>query len=175
MSIKAKKAKKGKKKMKLKTDLIDDISAKFEVAREATKKNAKAALAEVFESFFGKYSTLKEVVWTQYTPHFNDGEPCTFGVHDVHYRLSDTKTADKGGDDLPYYEWPTDWNFGCDPKESWFHASPVGFHDDAKIISRIIQNADDICETAFGDGVKVSVTRSKDDGVRMTVEDHDHD
>jgi hypothetical protein len=34
----------------------------------------------IFEAF---PNTIKNVWWTQYTPFFNDGEPCEFSVHDA--------------------------------------------------------------------------------------------
>lgn len=41
--------------------------------------------AELFkildEEVFKKYPDIKNIGWTQYTPYFNDGEPCEFGVN----------------------------------------------------------------------------------------------
>lgn len=32
---------------------------------------------------------IEEVRWRQYTPHFNDGEACIFGVHEIDVKLSE--------------------------------------------------------------------------------------
>jgi hypothetical protein len=59
---------------------------KAEVAAFDEKK--KALLAELqkdfpamFTELFAEAPTLKSFGWTQYTPYFNDGDTCEFGVH----------------------------------------------------------------------------------------------
>lgn len=46
--------------------------------------------------------TIVEFGWTQYTPHFNDGDPCEFGVHSPWFRTVEnttTSSADKEDQD----------------------------------------------------------------------------
>jgi hypothetical protein len=58
------------------------------------QEKSKELMKEAFRDFFEKYSDVVEnVFWTQYTPHFNDGEACEFSVHDVFVRLKDDEDA----------------------------------------------------------------------------------
>lgn len=52
------------------TELETEIKSKY---RDALKE----ATSEIFE----KFPTLENFSWTQYTPYFNDGEPCEFCIH----------------------------------------------------------------------------------------------
>lgn len=55
---------------------------------------SKELMKEAFRDFFEKYqSVVDNVYWTQYTPHFNDGEACEFGVNDVFILLKDDEEA----------------------------------------------------------------------------------
>jgi hypothetical protein len=56
-----------------KADLEKQIK---EEAKEVFANSAK----EIFEKYGDKVGCFK---WSQYTPYFNDGEPCEFGKHDV--------------------------------------------------------------------------------------------
>jgi hypothetical protein len=56
----------------------------------------KAALKEEFTAFFRDNPKITAVRWRQYTPYFNDGDPCTFGVGEFTYKI-DGK-LDDGGD-----------------------------------------------------------------------------
>lgn len=44
---------------------------------QATEAELKIAFLEIFK----KFPDLKTFAWTQYTPYFNDGEPCYFSVN----------------------------------------------------------------------------------------------
>lgn len=56
---------------------------------EELVERMKNILTPVFKEFFELYPFVKGVAWTQYTPYFNDGEPCEFGVHEFYYTLND--------------------------------------------------------------------------------------
>lgn len=49
-----------------------------------------------------------EFGWRQYTPYFNDGEPCTFGVHGFWIRTQDQEPRDPAGTDEP--DQDEDWD-----------------------------------------------------------------
>ena len=59
-------------------------------AREQVKKAGKNAVAALFKHFFATNPDVTGIGWTQYTPHFNDGDPCEFSVHEFSYT---TKTG----------------------------------------------------------------------------------
>ena len=58
------------------------------------REKSKDLMKEAFRDFLGKYDEVVEnIYWTQYTPHFNDGEACEFGVNDVFILLKDDEEA----------------------------------------------------------------------------------
>lgn len=46
------------------------------------------------EEFFKANPEIKTVTWTQYTPFFNDGEPCEFRVGDPYFSMQDVEPED---------------------------------------------------------------------------------
>lgn len=55
-----------------------DLKKQVDAVKEQMSSVGEKFFAEKFKKIFSKYSNLEEVVWTAYTPYFNDGEPCTF-------------------------------------------------------------------------------------------------
>lgn len=67
---------------------MSDIKIRLEAAREERRKLEKkiAAMAvdvfsEEVKKLFEKHPVLQSFSWTQYTPYFNDGDVCEFGVN----------------------------------------------------------------------------------------------
>lgn len=50
-------------------------------ARAEAAKLAKDAIYNQAKVIFDQYPDLESFSWTQYTPHFNDGDECVFAVH----------------------------------------------------------------------------------------------
>ena len=46
------------------------------------REEAKGMFANFVSEFFKTYPKVNAFAWTQYTPHYNDGEECTFRVND---------------------------------------------------------------------------------------------
>ncbi len=131
-------------------------------------KEAQSVLAKEFKTFFTMHPDIDAVRWTQYTPHFNDGEPCEFGRHEFDARVIQKKGKDEIGtaelisatetDDEGFYEgWDIDGK------------TPLG-----KALSDLEDefdgSVDDVFKEAFGDGVRVTATRKG-----FKVEEYDHD
>ncbi len=132
---------------------IDDAQARV-------KAEGQAALKEAFGELFAANPSLKSVKWRQYTPYFNDGDPCEFGVHDFHVLadgLEKTKYADKEG----FVEDTYDMN-----DEQKTLAEPL--LSAARALSRLVPR--DVMLAAFGDHVKVAATR---EGFAVTEYEHD--
>lgn len=73
-------------------DAKTSVFEKFSVLRkelEAAKNEARTRGSGLFKEgvqvFFEEYPQIKSFSWTQYTPYFNDGEPCVFGVNKNYY------------------------------------------------------------------------------------------
>lgn len=64
---------------------------------------AKEVFAEASKNIFDKHGDIVHSFgWTQYTPYFNDGEPCVFGTGELFIISKTDKTNDEYED--TYYE-----------------------------------------------------------------------
>lgn len=150
------------------TESINQVLNRFIKTKERLKSNARAALVHTFKSFFNTYPKLKRITWDQYTPYFNDGEPCYFQVFQPDF-IFDDNGSDVLLNDLHYY-WKWEQELKHDPRINAVGITdPTAFKDFLEA-----WNSDDFGDLAkllFGDGVTVSVTR---DGVE--IEEYlDHD
>lgn len=73
---------------------LNQIKQKLEEAQQLMKQQGKAALEEAFTSFFDKHPEAKALVWVQYTPYFNDGEPCEFRVNGMELKVDASSMAE---------------------------------------------------------------------------------
>ena len=115
---------------------------------------------------------IKEINWAQYTPHWNDGEACEFGIHTPNIIIDN-----EGEDELETYE--CEWN---DSKSSYFaqyvlpelkkHNITRTQWEKVTEFSNWITSyeAEDVMQAAFGDGYKVRV---RPNGI--VVDEYDHD
>ena len=112
--------------------LIQEYQKRKEEFLQTMSKEINGYLTSILE----KYNVIA-MRWTQYTPYFNDGDPCLFGVHDLRVQFA------KDNDDF-LAEWETKG------KE--------------KIVVREMQCLRDIIPTEImlailGDHVEITVTR----------------
>lgn len=141
-------------------------------------KEGKKAMRQVFSKFFEENPDTLYVFWQQYTPYFNDGEQCEFGVHDF-YSVALNEDAqlprDKEGNKiLPTLEYVLE-NIGYDSIE--FEAmeeelsnsvTPCTVEEYSKFFTSSYENdlgnamrsISDILEGVIGDHVKVLVDRN---------------
>ena len=57
---------------------LNVIIEKYSEAKKQFQAEATQLLKEEFKEFFKKVPEVKVIKWTQYTPYFNDGDPCEF-------------------------------------------------------------------------------------------------
>ncbi len=100
---------------------------------------------------------LTGIKWAQYTPYFNDGEACVFGIHGVYYQIDG---AEEGGDDDD--GWCETYWYGDD--------KPPAFAADLKAFEKAINEIGDGMERIFGDHVEVTCTRES-----IEVNEYSHD
>lgn len=137
------------------TSQIETIKEAIEKELSESQERAKTHFAGLFKAFFEENPDCQAVRWNQYSPYFNDGEPCTFSVHDPEFRFSDTKDEDSEREDGFEYIWgsETDRERAC------------------KNLSSILHGLSDHLEITFGDGYEITIAR---DGT-MTVDEYAHD
>jgi len=159
--------------------LIDEQQA----LRAKFQTEAQAMFKETMKDFFDKNTGITALKWTQYTPYFNDGEPCEFRVNSVTF----TNASPEELDNVTHYgeyegEDETVW---AAEGISYTLKSKYHVNDAAKIratggidvdscdlIDKMIQSSEmeEIMQEMFGDHVQITATR---DG--FNVEDYDHD
>lgn len=64
-------------------DNVKQVVAEYGIAKAEFEEKMKNAFNDIFKTFFEQYPEIKAVGWNQYTPYFNDGEPCEFSVGEV--------------------------------------------------------------------------------------------
>ena len=57
------------------------------------------SLEAVSAQFFKDFPEILSVYWTQYAPHFNDGDACEFSVGDVSYTIDGDVLVEDGEDE----------------------------------------------------------------------------
>ena len=128
--------------------------------------------------YFNEDPECKSIVWTQYTPFFNDGSECIFEVHNVDFfsydvtdmtdeQESEYENNDSEGDLLYVSSYSTNdevWENGTRPATETELTRTK--------LARLITNdtVSEILKLTFGDHTKVTVTR---DGIDSEEYDHD--
>lgn len=161
------------------TDLstIHRIVADIKTKEAELQVASRDALKDGFKAIFEQYPFLGAIRWTQYTPYFNDGEPCTFGVGEVVLSsVNDEAARDE-------FESPSFWE--CGPEFDRLSRESLGWGSTAKpnpdynaeyakagdaayaLIQAIPERT---LESVFGDHVSVTVTPAGVD-----VEEYGHD
>ena len=162
-----------KKSMDLTQVLTGLESAKAEYDRQV---QLAAAPLEDYLIQFCKANNLPGFIWTQYTPHFNDGDECIFGVNTPYLIVSNPEDV-----------------YGCrmydneNVLELWWRWDKVSDEDRARLmdagitkesysafyeLARLLQSEEleYVLRTAFGDHVFVKVTQDA-----VLVDEYDHD
>ncbi|MFE3202188.1 hypothetical protein [Embleya sp. NPDC059237] len=122
--------------------------------------------------------TIVEFGWRQYTPYFNDGEPCEFSAHAPWFR-TDTDDEDASTWDLEMYDHPS---LGDQPR-SWDNATrtyvdrPYEGPDEARYrrchdLASAIENTafENVLLQAFGDHAEITVRK---DGIEVETYEHE--
>lgn len=73
---------------------IEEFEAKKKEIMAIGKADLVAVFQEEIRNIQKQYPEMEGVVWTQYTPYFNDGEPCEFSVDEVGFFTKDEEDQD---------------------------------------------------------------------------------
>ena len=172
-----------KKDMKNVTAAFDELVANFQEQTKAFQKQAQEEFKKISKQLFDLCPELTAIKWNQYTPYFNDGEPCefrvgspvftnapdytnvyTYGEYDGEYAMEAEETD---GEENPVLVWL----YGDDCYSSDRHMPPEYapvFNAFESILSD--SSFESVLKAMFDDHVTVTITR---DGI--DVEDYDHE
>lgn len=168
---------------------IEEFKAKKEAIANQ-QKELQNSLTNIFnkgiKELFDKYPNhLAQISWKQYTPYFNDGDPCTFMRGEFY--VNGQEAYDYGDDnpeivDSLYTEeeiairnsWQPDPSNRWDYKNFNTGLSPERIKEfetvDDEVCKFLSLFSKDDYEFMFGDHIKVTITK---DGI--SVDDYDHD
>lgn len=121
---------------------IEELDGKIRLIEKEISKQAKGAIYKAFQPFFDKIEGLESVYWTQYTPSWNDGDPCYFGRNDICVMINDEELD--GHDDIGNEDFGEALKILESLPEHWF-------------------------EEIFGNDAKVTITK---DGIEVEDYDH---
>lgn len=71
-------------------EVLDAYNQTIQELNKVINENSKklsASMKKFFNEFLSNNEQIEYVAWTQYTPHFNDGDECIFSVHDMYFKL----------------------------------------------------------------------------------------
>ena len=81
------------------TNKIAEQNAKIEALHKAHMKELQGDFNQIIKLFFDECPKVQAVVWSQYTPYFNDGDECVFSVNEPCFI---TKNFDRDDLENPY-------------------------------------------------------------------------
>lgn len=164
------------KELKARLDKIDKIRSDLQKAEKTASKD----IMEILKKMMNDNPLIAGVMWQQYTPGFNDGEPCVFTTNGPFIKF-DEKVSGAGDKNADYEDESNDGymdanydidNDFYDKKADIFNfkeikALKAAVKDVCKVYN-YLEAMDSCLQDMFGDGVQVFVTK---DGVE--TEDYD--
>lgn len=126
-------------------------------------ENGMRLFSGLFSDILKKYPNVTSLTWAQYTPYFNDGESCIFGVHNDDIRLNN---------DDDYNMYVSSYGMDDDVAEHYsFENLSQGQTFCKEIFEVFSQFTDEEMLDLFGDHVEVTVYS---DG-KIEIDDYHHD
>lgn len=143
--------------------------AEFEEKRKVLVEKLRTEFGSMMSPLFEKSDKIESMGWRQYTPYFNDGDSCSFSVHEP------DQINGEDDSDIEWYDWRVSYYL----KENRYKTEIEGnskididacaaFLEFKELIESI---PDDVLEDLFGDHVLVTVNRNGE----VETEEYDHD
>lgn len=151
---------------------LDSLHARI----EATGRDA---LGKAFDQLFREYPEIKAITWTQYTPYFNDGDPCVFHPNDIYVGFqgkdltqerihnSDNDEAgvydeladdvDVDEDDCIYFYYPSTGRYAAKYGYTWTERQLEALMASQRI-ETTLNKLVGILEVIYGDHARVTIT-----------------
>lgn len=158
------------KETKERIERVQNLRKEYE---KTVRKEFGAVLSGLTAELFSDFPEVKGIVWTQYTPHFNDGDPCEFGINEPRVML-DQQFADACGDSIYNYDDESfefiTYNIRKKASKSDTELKLLAMEEKLNEFQRFLNEFSMVVEETYGDGVKVTVTPSG-----VSVDDYSHD
>lgn len=147
--------------------LFDELKELKKAYDKKLKSGGEAAVKEAFKEVFSAHPEIASIWWTQYTPYFNDGDSCTFGVNEFSVDLvSDEKEKSEDDEDEDDYD-----NEGRHDVYSLVKSKDKTQRDIGKAVAKLEKELpEDILEHVFGDHTKIVATPKG-----FVIKEYEHD
>ena len=151
---------------------INEFKSTMESFREEMKVKFNDIFKKVFKQYFDKYPHIEMITWAQYTPYFNDGEECIFGVGDP-YAVTKKGYEDPENEGFAGYDWENaedsvdyfaTWSGPKDNNEYCPEAK------DLRKIGQFLSDGSEWLKAGLGDHIAVKVFRDK-----IETQEYEHD
>jgi hypothetical protein len=116
--------------------------------------------------------SIKGLVWSQYTPHFNDGSECVFSVNEASLIFGGMPTDPYDEENVIelWYDWDQVQKYHGEELQK-AGVDEARFTATKEFAGKLVSDGlEDVLQVAFGDHVYVIVTRNE-----VIVEEYDHD
>lgn len=136
---------------------FDNAKAQIKIFREKMRDEGKEFFSGCAKELFSTHPILDYFSWTQYTPYFNDGDPCEFSAHTDYPAIGLVGAEETEDEDEEDY-------FSAD------ETSPeaVAWRAVTGFLSKF---DDDDFQLMFGDHAKIVVSRSGG----VDIQEYSHD
>lgn len=148
---------------------IQDARKTYE---EAMKAHAKSIVTVLAGEIMTAHPEIQSIRWSQYTPYFNDGDACTFGVCEPELEFSQSFVASMG--ELGYDKFMDEMSDGFFTIYSYNRQAP----EFLKVIAKkqrdfysVLEELQDALEDAFGDHKRITIEST---GI-IHVDEYRHD
>lgn len=146
---------------KNKFELANELQAQYHKALADIKE---ADFLELFRPMFEQFPQIVAVGWKQYTPSFNDGDPCTFRMGDI-YGFMANSGCDEDGEVDESLVMTAEKAHGLSGREletnSDYEAMQAVEGLEKVFCDLTGQISADLAERVFGDGVCIIISKDK--------------
>lgn len=135
--------------------------------KEQYMKEGKEIFKSIFKDFITTHPDISELRWKQYTPYFNDGDPCEFRLTDLAINFNyDALPFYIREDSLPdspeaYEDIKDDYDGGM----SYYSLIDGEFKNNFRELESYMHKNMTILESIFGNDVQIVVTK---DGIDIS-------
>jgi hypothetical protein len=153
---------------------LSEVSGELNSLKKKFQATLQGMVKEAFTDFFNSNPEVHCIIWAQYSPYFNDGDECTFSVHEFEAYLKN-----EDGD----YEYehgdggiPSAWmvkNYPDDDSVTVYTNHPRFNeirHSWEAFKSELSSVDEDVFQAIFGNHVQIVATAEGFD-----IEEYDHD
>lgn len=151
---------------------LTEVANELTALKEKIRKEADSLVRSVLQSFISMHPGIRTIWWVQYTPYFNDGEPCIFRVGDLNFSTIDYEEGtvpDYPEDDFTFDEYALGKEKEIVKLGATLNLDIMTLRD-CKELSRGLGALGEELQYVFGDHTKIIVNSNG-----ITAEEYEHD